>query len=80
MEERIKSEEGIILRVNRSIQVEGAFGIVKQDMSYRRFLLRGQVKIQNELYLLGLAYNNNKLHNKRQKQRSGKHLHEIAAA
>lgn len=80
MEERIKSEEGIILRVNRSIQVEGAFGIVKQDMSYRRFLLRGQVKIQTELYLLGLAYNINKLHNKRQKQRSGKHLHEIAAA
>ena len=27
----IQSEEGILLRKNRSIQVEGAFGVLKQD-------------------------------------------------
>ena len=30
-EERISSERGILLRVNRSIQVEGVFGVLKQD-------------------------------------------------
>lgn len=80
MEKRIKSEEGIKLRVNRSIQVEGAFGVLKQNMSFRRFLTRGKSNIQTELYLVGLAYNINKLHNKIQNQRCGKHLHEIKAA
>ena len=36
--ERITADEGNILRRNRSIQVEGAFGIVKQDRDFRRFL------------------------------------------
>ena len=80
MEKRIKSEEGIKLRVNRSIQVEGAFGVLKQDMGFRRFLTRGKRNIQTELYLIGLAYNINKLHNKIQNQRCGKHLHEVKAA
>lgn len=80
MEKRIKSEEGIKLRVNRSIQVEGAFGVLKQDMGFRRFLTRGKRNIQTELYLIGLAYNINKLHNKIQNQRCGKHLYEVKAA
>lgn len=80
MEKWIKSEEGIKLRVNRSIQVEGAFGVLKQDMGFRRFLTRGKRNIQTELYLIGLAYNINKLHNKIQNQRCGKHLHEVKAA
>ncbi|WP_222427937.1 transposase [Sporomusa sp. KB1] len=42
MQERIQSEEGVLLRMNRSIQVEGAFGVLKEDMGFRRFLLRGQ--------------------------------------
>ena len=29
--------EGIEMRVNRSCQVEGVFGIIKQDMTYTRF-------------------------------------------
>lgn len=75
MESRINTEEGILLRINRSIQVEGAFGILKQDMGFRRFLLRGQAKVQTELFLLAMAFNINKLHNKIQTNRCGAHLH-----
>lgn len=75
MEARINTEEGILLRKNRSIQVEGAFGILKQDMGFRRFLLRGQVKVQTEFFLLAMAYNINKLHNKIQSGRCGAYLH-----
>jgi transposase len=80
MEARINTDEGILLRVNRSIQVEGAFGILKQDMGFRRFLLRGQVKVQTELLLLAIAFNINKLHNKIQTNRCGAYLHIPQAA
>ncbi|SDR03655.1 Transposase [Pelosinus fermentans] len=75
MQERIQSEEGILLRINRSIQVEGAFGVLKQDMGFRRFLMRGSVKVKIEFLLLCMGYNLNKLHNKTQSSRCGKYLH-----
>ena len=39
----ISTEFGAQLRINRSIQVEGAFGILKQDYGFRRFLMRGKI-------------------------------------
>jgi len=75
MEARITSEEGVLLRINRSIQVEGAFGVLKQDMGFRRFLMRSGVKVYTELLLLCLSYNVNKLHSKIQKLRCGTYLH-----
>lgn len=75
MQERIQSKEGILLRVNRSIQVEGAFGVLKEDMGFRRFLMRGKVKVQIEFLLLCIAYNLNKFHNKIQSGRCGTYLH-----
>jgi len=75
MQVRIQSEEGILLRMNRSIQVEGAFGVLKQDMGFRRFLMRGSVKVQTEFLLLCMGYNLNKLHNKIQSGRCGTYLH-----
>jgi transposase len=80
METRITTDEGILLRINRSIQVEGAFGVLKQDMGFRRFLLRGQVKVQTELLLLAIAFDINKLHNKIQTNRCGAYLHIPQAA
>jgi len=80
MEARINSDEGILLRVNRSIQVEGAFGVLKQDMGFRRFLLRGKIKVQTELLLLATAFNINKLHKKIQSNRCGAYLHIPKAA
>lgn len=48
----LNSEKGIIYRVNRSIQVEGAFGVIKQDLGFRRFLLRGNDNVKIEFLLL----------------------------
>lgn len=79
-EARITSEKGTLLRLNRSIQVEGAFGVLKEDMSFRRFLLRGKVKVNIEVLLLCFAYNVKKLHNKIQSGRCGEFLHHPIAA
>ena len=51
------STEGILLRQNRSIQVEGAFGVLKQDMGFRRFLVRGKKDVETQLFLLAFAFN-----------------------
>jgi len=75
---RITSETGKLLRMNRSIQSEGAFGEIKGNMSFRRFLCRGNTNILAESMLLGLAYNMNKLHNKIQTERCGQSLHPLS--
>lgn len=50
------SPKGIEIRVNRSIQVEGVFGIIKQDYGRTRFNRRGMERVKTEtmLYFLGL--------------------------
>ena len=75
--ERIISDEGCLLRVNRSIQAEGSFAQIKQDMGFRRFMCRGQQNVLAESVLLAMAHNVNKLHNKIQADRTGKHLFEL---
>jgi len=75
--ERIITEEGCLLRVNRSIQAEGSFAQIKQDMNFRRFMCRGQKNVLAESILLAMAHNINKLHNKIQANRTGKHLFEL---
>jgi hypothetical protein len=80
MEARITGEEGILLRVNRSIQVEGAFGVLKQDMGLRRYLMRSSIKVYTELLLLCMAYNVNKLHSKIQNERGGTYMHFLKTA
>ena len=74
--ERITSETGVLLRMNRSIQSEGAFGVIKQDYGYRQFLLRGNRKVTTEILMLAMAYNINKLHSKIQQNRTGTQLFE----
>lgn len=75
--ERILSKEGCELRVNRSIQAEGSFGELKQDMGFRRFMCRGKQNVLAESLLLAMAHNINKLHNKIQSDRTGTHLFKI---
>jgi hypothetical protein len=72
--ERIISDEGCELRMNRSIQAEGSFGEIKQDMGFRRFLCKGKQNVLAESILLAMAHNINKLHNKIQLDRTGTHL------
>lgn len=78
--ERITSAKGVLLRMNRSIQSEGAFGVIKQNYAFRQFLLRGRRKILAELFLLGMAYNVNKMHAKIQQNRTGTQLFEKLTA
>ena len=78
--ENILSEKGIQYRMNRSIQVEGAFGVLKNDYQFQRFLLRGKPRVRLEILLLCLGYNLNKLHAKIQNERTGKHLFLIKSA
>lgn len=78
--ENIMTEKGILLRVNRSIQVEGAFGVLKSDYNFNRFLTRGKNSVKTEFILLCLGYNVNKLHAKIQNDRCGKELHELKTA
>lgn len=62
--ENLDSELGIELRVQRSIQVEGAFGVIKEDMKFRRFTRTTFSGIKLELNLLAIGYNLKKFHNK----------------
>ena len=78
--ENIKSDTGIKYRMNRSIQVEGAFGVLKSDYEFQRFLLRGKTKVKLEFLLLSLGYNINKLHAKIQTNRTESHLFEVKTA
>ena len=80
MERKISTKEGILLRVNRSIQSEGVFATVKEDMNFRRFLTRGTVNVTVEWYLVSMAYNILKLHHEIQTDRLGNHLFALGAA
>ena len=79
-QENITTEHGIYLRMWRSIQVEGAFGLLKNDFGFRRFLTRGKANIRTELFFLALAYDLKKLWMKRENGRLKTHLSEIAVA
>ena len=73
----ISSGRGIHLRLCRSIQVEGAFALLKNDFGFRRFLTRGKRNIRTELFFLVLAFDLKKLwmkreHNRLKTRESGK--------
>ena len=69
--DNILSDEGILLRMNRSIQVEGVFGILKQDYGFRRFLTRGKKQIETQFFLLAFAFNVEKWKNRQNNGRFG---------
>ncbi len=77
MEEKISTEEGKQLRVNRSIQAEGVFAYMKADLSFRRFLCHGISRVGAEWTLLSMAYNLWRLHHKGINGRLGTHLFAI---
>jgi transposase len=57
----LTTEAGQQLRAKRSTEVETVFGIVKHNMSFRRFHLRGQDKVNTEWGLVSIAHNMKKL-------------------
>lgn len=60
-EENLLSPKGIEMRVNRSIQVEGAYGVIKQDFMYERFRRISINKVTAEFMLVCLGFNIRKL-------------------
>ena len=72
--ENLLSERGALPRMNRSVQVEGAFGVLKSDRNFRRFLTRGRTNISTELFLLCLAFDLQKFFSKLQRGKRKSHL------
>jgi len=79
-QENITTERGIYLRMCRSIQVEGAFALLKTDFGFRRFLTRGKANVRIEMFFLAMAFNLKKLWMKRENGRLKTHLSEIRVA
>ena len=65
VKENLDSKLGIFLRTQRSIQVEGAFGVIKQDMKFRRFTRTGFKGVRLEMNFIVIGYNLKKFHNKK---------------
>jgi len=61
------SIHGALLCMNRSIQSEGTFGIMKWDRSYKRAYRRGLKSVFLEFCLISCGFNLHKYHNKQQK-------------
>jgi len=55
--QRLTSEQGVMYRKKRSVEVEPVFGNIKQNKGFRRFLLRGCDKVEVEAGLLSIAHN-----------------------
>ena len=78
--EALTSDEGTLLRMNRSIQVEGVFGVLKEDYGFRRFLTRGKRNVETQFFLLAFALNIQKLCNREKKGRIGLDLFPLNAS
>ena len=59
--DNLLSPKGIEMRVNRSSQVEGVFGVLKEDMNYVRLRRTSLEKVNTEFMLNFLGYNIRKL-------------------
>ena len=61
----LESIQGALLRMNRSIQAEGTFGIMKNDRWYKRIVRRGMESVRLEVFLVSIGQNLYKFHNKK---------------
>ena len=60
-----RSQGNRTAHLNRSIQSEGTFGIIKWDRSYKRLFRRGEKAVLLEFRLISCGYNLYKYHNKK---------------
>ena len=61
----LNSIHGALLRMNRSIQSEGANGIIKWDRSYTRARRRGSKALNLEIAMICCGFNLHKFHLKK---------------
>jgi hypothetical protein len=57
MKHRMKPDEGREFYAKRKSTVEPVFGIIKEVMGFRRFMLRGLQAVTGEWTLVCIAYN-----------------------
>ena len=57
MKHRLKTAEGKAFYAKRKTTVEPVFGLIKEVMGFRRFLLRGLEAVKGEWRLVCLAFN-----------------------
>ena len=57
MKHRLKTQEGKTFYAQRKSTVDPVFGIIKEVMGFRRFLLRGLAAVKGEWRLVCLAFN-----------------------
>lgn len=60
--ENLNSIQGALLRMNRSIQSEGAFGVMKWNRAYTRARRRGLEKLNFEIGIISCGFNLHKYH------------------
>lgn len=65
--DNLESIHGALLCMNRSIQSEGTFGIIKWDRTYKRLFRRGEKSVILEFTLVTCGFNLYKYHNKKQR-------------
>jgi hypothetical protein len=62
MKRRLKTAEGKAIYKRRKETVEPVFGIIKQALGFRQFLLRGLEKVNLEWGIVCLGYNMKRLY------------------
>ncbi|EFE86155.1 hypothetical protein FUSPEROL_01899 [Fusobacterium periodonticum ATCC 33693] len=73
----IETEIGKQLRMNRCIQVEGAFAILKEDMKLRKLKVKGKESAKREIGLFCIAYNFNRYLAKLVRKKAGSNIASI---
>ena len=68
--ENLESIHGALLRMNRSIQAEGTFGIMKNDRWYKRIVRRGINSVKLEVLLVAIGHTLYKYQNKKMRNRT----------
>jgi len=77
--DNITTDFGKRLRMNRSIQIEGLFGVLKEDYGFRRFLTKGKKNVSAEIKLLMFALNLNKLSSRIERNKLGFKFYSLKA-
>ena len=62
MEHRLEITEGKWLFAKRKSTIEPVFGIIKQALGFRQFLLRGLENVEKEWNLVCMAWNIKRMH------------------
>lgn len=78
VDENLSTEFGKELKKQRSIQVEGTFGVIKQDMKFTRFTRRGLKNAKMEFLIVCIGYNLKKYHKYRLKEENKNKLKTLA--